>query len=175
MEPVTVRKSTKDEIKALSRKIERLLKDKNGKLYQDNVAKFGVPEEYVKKAFSEEVLMDAVRSGKATFYLAFKNRDEILGFAQVIEGNSTAVELDRIVVFPGHERMGIGTKLLKRAIADQKRKKAKSIIVTAGRDEAHARAFYEKNGFKKVKEEVVKSSWGKDIPLILYRFQLRCT
>jgi len=175
MEPISVCKATENGIKALSRKIERLLKDENGKLYQDNVVKFGIPEEYVKKAFSEEVLVDAARSGKTTFHLALKNRREIIGFAQVIGHGSATVELDRIVVFPEYERMGIGTKLLKRAIADQKKNGAKTIIVRAGRDEAHARAFYEKNGFKKVKEQVLKSPWGKKIPLVVYRFQLTST
>jgi ribosomal protein S18 acetylase RimI-like enzyme len=172
MEPISVSKATENGIRALSRKIEKLLEDENGKLYQDNVVKFGIPEEYVKKAFSKEVLVGAAQSGKSTFYLALKNKREILGFAQIIGHDSTTVELDRIVVFPEYERMGIGTKLLKRGIADQKEKMAKSIIVSAGRDEAHARAFYEKNGFKKAKEEVVKSPRGKEIPLVVYRLQL---
>jgi ribosomal protein S18 acetylase RimI-like enzyme len=172
MESIILCKATKNGIKALSRMIEKLLEDQKGKFYQDNVVKFGIPEEYVKKAFSEEVLVDAVRSEKATFHLALKNRREILGFAQVVGLDSATVELDRIVVFPEYERMGIGTKMLKRVIADQKKSGTKTIIVRAGRDEAHARAFYEKNGFKKLKEELLKSPWGKKIPLVVYRFQL---
>jgi N-acetylglutamate synthase-like GNAT family acetyltransferase len=117
-------------------------------------------------------LVEAARSGKATFYLALKNRREILGLAQIIEHDSTSVELDRIVVFPEYERKGLGTKLLKRAIADKKKERAKTIFVRAGRDEAHARAFYEKHGFKQVKREVLKSSWGKGIPLVVYRLEL---
>jgi len=175
METTTVSKATEKGIKALSRKIEKLLEDKNDRLYQDNVVKFGIPEEYVKKAFSEEVLVEAVRSGKATFYLALKDRREMLGFVQVIGHDSTTVELDRIVVFPEYERRGIGTELLKRAIADQKKERVKAIIVKAGRDEVHARAFYEKNGFKRLKEETLKFPWGKNIPLVVYRFQLTST
>jgi len=175
MKSINVCKATENGIKDLRRKMEKLLEDENGKFYQDNIVKFGIPEEYVKKAFSEEALADAARSGKATFHLALKNRHEILGFAQVIGHGSATAELDRIVVFPGCERMGIGTKLLKRAISHQKKKGVKTIIVRAGRDEAHARAFYEKNGFKKVKEEVLKPPWGKKIPLVVYRLQLTST
>jgi ribosomal protein S18 acetylase RimI-like enzyme len=171
MEPMSVRKATTNEIKALSDKIERLLEDKDGKFYQDNIVKFGIPEEYVKKAFSKEALVDPNPSGKTTFHVAWKNGGEILGFVQVIRHNSAEVELDRIVVFPGHERMGIGTKLLKRAVADQRKKGTKSIIVRAGRDEAHAIAFYEKNGFKKVKEEELETPWGKKIPLVVYHMK----
>jgi ribosomal protein S18 acetylase RimI-like enzyme len=173
MKPITVRKATKNGIKVLTRKIEKLLEDENGKFYQDNIVKFGIPREYVEKVFSEEVLAGASQSGKATFYLVLDNRREILGFAQIIGHDSAIVELDRVVVFPGYERMGIGTKLLRRAVADQKKKRMESIIVSAGRDEVHARAFYEKNGFKKMKEKMVKAPWGKEIPLVVYRFQLR--
>jgi len=171
MEPINVCKATENGIKALGKKIERLLEDKKGEFYQNNVVKFGIPDEYVKKAFSEAALTDSVRSEKATFYLALKNRREILGFAQVIGHDSATAELDRIVVFPEYERRGIGTKMLKRAIADQKKKGVKMIIVRAGKDEAHARAFYEKNGFKKVKQEAFKSPWGKKIHLVVYCFQ----
>jgi len=159
-------------IKALSKKLNQLLEDKNGKLYQDNVVKFSIPEEYVRKAFSEEALVEAARSGKATFYLALKNKCKMLGFAQVVGLDPTTAELDRIVVFPEYERMGIGTKLLKRTIADQKKEKVKTIVVKAERDEAHARAFYEKNGFEQAKEEILKFPWGKSIPLVVYRFQV---
>lgn len=172
MEAITIRKATEKGIKALSRKIGKLLEDKTGKLYQDNVVKFGIPEEYGKKVFSEKVLVEAARSGKATFYLALSNRSEILGFAQIVGHDPTTVELDRIVVFPEYERMGIGTKMLERAIADQKKERVRTLIVKAGRDEDHARAFYEKNGFKQVKEETLKSPWGKEIPLVEYCFQL---
>jgi len=44
--------------------------DKNSQVYQENVAKFGIPEEYVRKAFAEETLVKAVAAGKATLYLA---------------------------------------------------------------------------------------------------------
>jgi ribosomal protein S18 acetylase RimI-like enzyme len=175
MEAVSVRKATENEIKALRIMIERLLEDKDGKFYQDNIVKFSIPEEYVKKAFSQEALVDPTRSGKTTFHLAWKDGREILGFVQVMRHDSAEVELDRIVVFPGHERMGVGTKLLKRAVADQKKRGAKTIIVRAGRDEAHAIAFYEKNGFKKMKEEELESPWGKKISLVVYRLQLMPT
>ena len=172
MESITVRKATEVGVKALITKMKKLFEDENGKFYRDNISKFGIPREYVKKAFSKEVLAEAAQSGKETFYLALKNGREILGFAQIIGHDSTTVELDRIVVFPGYERMGIGTKLLKRAVADQKKKGTKSVIVSAGKDEVHARAFYEKNGFEKLKEKTVKVPWGKEVRLVVYRLQL---
>lgn len=44
MEAVAVVRATEKGIKALSRKLNQLLEDKNGRLYQDNVVKFGIPE-----------------------------------------------------------------------------------------------------------------------------------
>jgi len=118
-----------------------------------------------------EFLLEAAQIDKSTFYLALKNGCKILGFAQIAKKDSDSVELDRIVVFPEHERKGIGTKLLQKVIAYEK-KNAKKILVTAGRDETHARAFYEKNGFKQLREEMLEFPWGKKIPVVIYSYQL---
>jgi hypothetical protein len=53
MSIITVRKATRRDIRSLSRKLLKLLEDKNGPIYMENVAKFDIPEEYVRKAFSE--------------------------------------------------------------------------------------------------------------------------
>lgn len=37
-----------------SGKLSDLMEDRLGQLYQDNVTKFGIPEEYAKKAFADE-------------------------------------------------------------------------------------------------------------------------
>ena len=171
LEKITFNKASLKGVKALSRKISKLLEDKTSKLYQDNVVKFGVADETAKKAFSEETLLQAARSGNSTLYLALKNGCKILGFAQIARKDSDSVELDRLVVFPEYERKGIGTKLLQKVIADQK-KNTKRIIVTAGRDETHARAFYEKNGFRQLAEGTLEFPWGKKIPIITYGYQL---
>jgi N-acetylglutamate synthase-like GNAT family acetyltransferase len=171
MDKITYNKASPKGIKALSKKAAKLLEDKTGKLYQDNVVKFGIPEEVVKRVFSEESLLETAQSGKATFYLALKNGCKILGFAQVARQNSDSLELERIVVFPEYERRGIGTGLLQKVIADQK-KNIKRISVTAGKDEAHARVFYEKNGFKQLREEMLEFPWGKKSPVVVYCYQM---
>ena len=45
---ISFSKATRHGVEALSRKLLKLLEDKEGQLYQDNVAKFGIPEEYVR-------------------------------------------------------------------------------------------------------------------------------
>jgi len=169
---VTVTKANEHDIQALSSKLLSLFEDKTSQAYQDNVAKFGIPAEYVKKVFSEITLLKAAASGKSTFYLALDDNHEIVGFAQTVQHDADIVELNRIVVFPEYTRKGIGTQILNRVIEDAKLKKAKAIIANAVKDEVHARRFYEKNDFTVIKEETVEPPWGGKITLVTYRLQL---
>ena len=171
LDMTSTKKASQKDIPVLSRKLLKLLEDKNSQVYRDNVTKFGIPEEYVRKAFAEETLLKAAASGKATFYLAFED-EEIVGFAQTIQQDSKTAELDRIAVFPAHERKGVGTQLLKQAIIDQKKKGVNTIIASAGKEEIHARRFYEKNGFKLIKEVTTEAPWGKKLDLAVYLLKL---
>lgn len=168
----TIRKADQNSIRVLSKKILTLLEDKNSQVYQDNVTKFGIPEEYVKKAFAEKTLRKATTTGKATFYLALEN-NEITGFAQTIQRNASTAELDRIIIFPQHTRKGIGTQLLHQVLKDQVQKGTSNIIVNAGKEESQARRFYEKNGFKQIKEATIEAPWGKKLILVTYKLRLR--
>lgn len=167
-----IRKADQKDILVLSKKLLTLLENKNSQVYQDNVAKFGISEDYVKKAFAEETLIQAATTGKATFYLALEN-NEITGFAQTIQQNAETVELDRIIIFPEHMRKGIGTQLLKQVIIDQEQKGINNIIVNTGKEENQARRFYEKNGFKQIKEATIDAPWGKKLALVTYQLRLK--
>lgn len=72
---ITIKEASKEEIKILSKKLLTPLEDKNSKLYQDNVTKFGIPDEYVEKAFSEDVLLKSAETGKSVFYLALEDKE----------------------------------------------------------------------------------------------------
>lgn len=168
---VTIRKADNRDIKALSMKLLSLLEDKKSQIYVDNVVKFGIPDEYVKKAFEEETLQKAVKEGNATFYLAFENND-LIGFAQTIQKGEGAAELDRIIIFPPYERRGIGTQLLQFALSDLEHKGVRNVFVITGKEETHARRFYEKNGFKMIKEETVEAPWGKKLNIVIYQLHL---
>lgn len=170
---ITVRKATKHGVQALSKKLLKFLDDTNSQLYQENVARFGIPEAYVRQAFSEETLQKAVKSGKSVIYLALENECKVLGFAQTVRHDESIVELDRIAVFPEYTRRGIGTGLLARVIADEQCKGTRTVIVNAGKEETHARRFYEKNGFKQVKESTVDTPWGSKLSLVTYKFELK--
>jgi GNAT superfamily N-acetyltransferase len=172
MEKINVIRTGQSGIRALSKKLIELLNDKNSQIYEDNVTKFGIPEEYVRHAFSEGNMLEAATSGKSHFYLALENRCKILGFAQVIRRNKSIVELDRILVFPENTRKWIGTQLLKRVLKDQKKEKTNKIIVNTGKEEDHARRFYEKNGFQLVGEKTVETPWHSMLTLVTYELEI---
>jgi len=168
----TIKKAKQKDIRALSKKLLTLLEDKNSQIYQENVTKFGIPEEYVKKAFAEEQLLKAVATGKATFYLALEN-NETIGLAQTIQQDANTVELDRIIIFPKHTRKGIGTQLLHQVLIDQEQKGVNTVIVNTGKEEIQARRFYEKNGFKQIKEATIEDPWGKKLILVTYQIHVK--
>ncbi len=169
---ITIDKASHHGVCALSKKLLKLLEEKNGQVYKDNVAKFGIPDEYVKKAFSEATLLEITDSGKSTIYIALQNRCKIAGFAQTNHNNRETAELDRIVVFPEFTRRGIGTRFLDRIIRDERLKGTRIIIVNAGKDEVHARRFYEKNGFVFVKEFTMDAPWSSKTNLVTYQLKL---
>jgi N-acetylglutamate synthase-like GNAT family acetyltransferase len=167
-----IERADRKDIRALSRKLLTLFEDKNSQIYKENVTKFGIPEEYVRKAFAEETLLEAATKGKTVFYLALENA-EIIGFAQTIQKDASTVELDRIIIFPPHAGKGIGTQLLRRVLVEQEQREIYTVIVNTGKEETQARRFYEKNGFKQMKEVTVEAPWGKKLSLVTYKFQVK--
>jgi len=168
---VTFRKATEKDVSDLSKRFLQFLEDKKSKIDQENVARFGVPEEYVREALADETLIRAAASGKAVFHVGLEN-NEVVGFAQTVQRDTRNTELDRIVVFPAHERRGIGTRLLQQVIMDEQKKGTKTIAVNAGKEETHARRFYEKNGFKLIKETTIDAPWGEKLNIAVYKLQL---
>jgi hypothetical protein len=51
---IAIKKATREDIRILSKKLLSLLEDKNSQIYKDNVAKFGIPEDYAKKPLQKK-------------------------------------------------------------------------------------------------------------------------
>jgi len=98
--------------------------------------------------------------------------NEIIGFAQIIWQNTDIAELDRIIIFPPYERKGLGTQLLQFALFDMEQKGVSHVFVNTGKEETHARRFYEKNGFRLVKEATIDAPWGKKLNIVTYQLCL---
>ena len=168
---IKLKTATQKDIRGLSKLLLALLENKNSQVYRDNVVKFGIPEDYVKNALAEETLLEAAATGKTTFYLALDG-NKVAGFAQVTMQDDYIAELERIIVFPEYTRQGVGTRLLHKAITDQKQKGTKTLMVNTGKDETHARQFYEKNGFTQINETLIDAPWCKKLALVTYQLHI---
>lgn len=89
-----------------------------------------------------------------------------------MQKDEETAELDRIIVFPPHEGKGVGTLLLRQVILDQKQGGGKNLIVHTEEGEAHARRFYEKNGFEKIGEAGIEAPWGGKLSIVTYKLSL---
>ena len=167
---ISIEVAREEEVRKLSSKLLAIMADTNSQVYRENVAKFGIPEEYVREAFSEESLLSARTAGNI-FYIASED-DDILGFGQIVPRSKESVELDRIIIFPESTRRGIGTKLLHEIERDQKNMGITKIIVRTGKEELHARSFYEKNFFKETNEIEIDAPWGGELTLVQYELEL---
>ena len=167
---ISVKVAQEEEIRRLSNKLLTIVAHKDGQMYRENVAKFGIPDEYVRESFSLTSLLAALTAG-GRFYIVSRE-DDIIGFGQIMPRSKKLVELDRIIIFPGNTKRGIGTKLLHHIAREQKTAGIRKIIVRTGTEETNARLFYEKNGFKKTKEVDVDAPWGRKISLVQYELEL---
>ncbi len=148
------------------------LEDKTSETYKVNIERFGIPEEYVRQAFSLEALTKAIKDKKQLFLVAVVNR-KLIGFAQTIRKDKKAAELDRIFVVPEKTGKGIGTKLLNETVDTLRKENFSKLIVKAGKDETLARKFYEKNGFKLVEETIIQAPWGTKLSLAIYELEIK--
>ena len=168
---VEIRIASEKDIRNLSTMLLKLLEDENSQVYRENVAKFGIPKDRVRKAFSLETLLNSRLDRGDEFFLSFDG-DELIGFAQLVKLDSSAAELDRIIIFPEHSRKGVGTRLMLYIIEYAKKSGIKRIIANAGGSETQARKFYEKNGFEMKAEKTVETPWGNELRLIEYELRI---
>lgn len=169
---VAIREARADDAERLHELILAGLEDKTTEVYRENVDKFGIPEDYVRRAFSREALMKAVADEKQLFLVAVDD-GKLMGFSQTIRQNGSMAELDRIFLFPAYTGRGIGTQLLNKTLESLKKEGIIKLRVKAGKNETSARRFYEKNGFQLVEEISVHAPWGKDLDLAVYELQVR--
>lgn len=167
-----ITKATVEHAEQLHRIVVAGLADKTSEVYRANVERFGIPEEYVRKAFSIEALTAAVKDKKQLFLVAVEG-GKLIGFAQSIRDGKGGAELDRIFLIPESTGKGIGTRLLNETLKVLRSDGISRLMVKAGKDETLARRFYEKNGFKLVEEVNVQAPWGRELSLAIYELLIR--
>lgn len=166
-----IEKATVEHAKQLHAMVMAGLADRTSEVYRANVERFGIPEEYVRQAFSIEALTVAVKDKKQLFLVAVEG-GKLIGFAQTIRDDKKAAELDRIFLIPECTGRGIGTRLLNKTLDVLRSEGTRRLTVKAGKDETLARRFYEKNGFKLVQEISVQAPWGRELGLAIYELQV---
>jgi GNAT superfamily N-acetyltransferase len=109
---------------------------------------------------------DAVRKALALFvsrpelgfvWLAYESGTAVACCVACYAISTTAggivVKLDDVTVLPGREGQGIGTFLLTSLKAELRRRSVKRIDTSCHHDNSRAYAFYERQGFRPVREE----------------------
>ena len=78
-------------------------------------------------------------------------------------GKANIMLVDNFLVEEDYRRLGLGTKMLKKAISVARKRKVDSIELVVNKDNKAAKKLYEKVGFKKTKKDYYR--------LILRKFE----
>ncbi len=104
-------------------------------------------EQFLERAYSHYALRQAIRRESRWFYVALQ-METVVGFAHYLRRFDAEGELARIYVHPDHQRRGIGRALLAIGLGAMAADGVGRCYVSVAVDNAGARAFYEKFGFR---------------------------
>lgn len=113
-------------------------------------------DRFLDQAYAPEKLGKELQNPESSFYF-LKSDDEIFGYlklninrAQSEDLAENALEVERIYIRSKHLRHGYGQKLLQFAEKEAIRQAKQAIWLGVWEHNERAKAFYKKNGFKKV-------------------------
>jgi len=81
---------------------------------------------------------------KSVYVYAAYDNYELVGLIRVVGDEHTIIYIQDIIVLKSHQRLGVGTVLMKHVL--EKYKDVRQVILTTIQSEAH-KAFYESFGF----------------------------
>jgi ribosomal protein S18 acetylase RimI-like enzyme len=98
------------------------------------------------------LILEHLRNGTSTIYLARDEHGEALGFAQLFQTQSTvrlgpSLVLEDLFVVPHARRAGVATKLLDRAILHAREVGATGMFLETAMDNGVAQRLYERAGW----------------------------
>jgi GNAT superfamily N-acetyltransferase len=102
--------------------------------------------------YSEEALLQQMNDGQLFFIADLSNT--AIGFGSVSSYDPATFKLNKLYVLPGIQKTGAGKALMNYAVDLARSQAASSFILNVNRFNS-ARFFYEKRGFKVLKEENV--------------------
>lgn len=137
---VNIRKATNEDVPKIKKIASMAWYDTYAKIMEaGTIAKF------LEAAYNDERLER--RIGDSLFLVA-ENEDEVIGFANFING--TELFLSAIYVNPAFQRKHVGADLLEAGL--EYFDEYKELFVEVARNNQLARAFYDKTGFELVRE-----------------------
>ena len=86
------------------------------------------------------------------FIICFVNERPV-AFASWSEVEERAYKLHKLYILPGQQGMGVGRRMVNYIVDEIKRENATMLMLNVNRFNYSAQAFYEKTGFKQLKEE----------------------
>ncbi len=130
----------------------------------------GATDEAVKAISSEEFLLQRLRSPNIRIIIAEGNR-EILGFASIRTTGKREGELSGVVVLENASRMGLGSKLVRKACESAAKLGLEKLVVKTETFNQRAIGFYKKNEF--MESEKTSEKVGKvQVPLLVLERKL---
>ncbi len=117
-------------------------------------------------AFAREPGWDATRVLDALHHdRVFVARDDgPAGYVALRSESDVRVVVDQLLVAPGHERMGVGHRLLEHAEQYAIERRASVLRIAVESDNSAARSFYRRAGFVPVERELFELDLGRPTP-----------
>lgn len=110
----------------------------------------------MKMMYSDDALRKQIEEKGHIFFLA-KHNGGLAGYMSVEHDceNSGKTKIHKIYVLPDLKNKGVGKTLLDTAIAEARRANSKALYLNVNKYNVGAIAFYLRNGFERIKEEVI--------------------
>lgn len=106
--------------------------------------------------YSDNSLREQMEMKGHHFYLA-KQNERFVGYMSVEFNceNSGRTKIHKIYVLPDLQKLGIGKALLATAVAEAKKRKETTVYLNVNKYNSRAIDFYLRNGFERIKEEII--------------------
>lgn len=137
----------------------KMLAELSQKTFTETFAKDNTPEDlakYIAENLTEDILLEKL-SNKNSFFYVIEEENRPVGFlklnindAQTEKRGKDTLEIERIYLLQETKRKGYGKQLLLEAIKKAKLENKQQVWLGVWENNFPAKAFYKKQGFKKV-------------------------
>lgn len=105
--------------------------------------------------YSDKSLREQMEKGHH-FYLV-KQKERFVGYMSIEHNceNSRRTKIHKIYVLPDLQKLGIGKTLLTTAVVEAKKRNEKAVYLNVNKYNSRAIGFYLRNGFERIKEEII--------------------